>query len=133
MKLRYALSAGLLVMLMNGCVAVKETSPEHAVSSGKKVTIAAGSFYEACDKWEPGQEVTYSFETSKAVDFNVHYHSHEGKVYPVKKDNTSSLAGNFEVQSAETHCSMWTNSQSSDVTLIYNFEAKYERPVVSGQ
>ncbi len=123
-KLRYALFAGLLVLLMNGCVAGKKTSPEHTVTSGEKVTIAPGSFYEACDTWMPGQEVTYSFETSKAVDFDVHYHTAEGKFFPVKKSNITSLAGTFEVQSAETHCCLWSNPQSSEVTLIYNFEAK---------
>ncbi len=110
------------VMLATGCATV-ETKPSHIVSKQKEmIIIAQSSFYEACDKLTPGQEVEFSFETNAPVDFDVHYHSPDGKVYPVKNDNITTLKGGFVADAKGIYCCMWNNKNWGPVDLNYEFK-----------
>ncbi len=108
--------AGLGMSLLNGCAAT------HKKTVGELISIEPNGFYEACDKWAPGQKVNYSFQTSAKVNFDVHYHTADGKEYPQKEDGVSKLDGSFVVDKEAIYCCMWANPHSKSVGLTYEFE-----------
>jgi hypothetical protein len=127
MKLFYGIMlTGLAALLFSGCAATETATtakPQHVDGEQQEeVIIASSSFYEACDKLSPRQQVEYSFKISQPVNFNVHYHTAEGIFYPVKKENIDSLSGVFTAEAKATYCCMWTNTQSVPVSLTYDFK-----------
>ena len=115
------------VLLMSGCAATETATtakPQHidAGQQQEEVIIASSSFYEACDKLSPGQQVEYSFTISQPVNFNVHYHTAQEIHYPVQKENIDSMSGVFTAEAKATYCCMWTNKQPVPVSLTYDFK-----------
>ena len=119
---------GIVMLLFFGCATPEKTAitpkPQHidAGQQQEEVVIAPSSFYEACDKLSPGQQVEFSFTVSKPVDFNVHYHTAEGMFYPVQEENVDSMNGGFTAEVKAIHCCMWTNNHPVPVSLTYNFK-----------
>ena len=105
-------------LFMHGCAAKDETVA-HGDMVGETTTITKGDFYEACDKWTPGETVNYSFTSSKPVMFNVHYHDEHAKVYAVEQTLADKLEGSFVVVSDAIHCCMWENKNPNNVTLTF--------------
>jgi len=90
------------VLLISGCAATETattTKPQH-IDAGQQqgeVIIASSSFYEACERLSPGQQVEYSFVISKPVDF-------------------------FTAEAKAIYCCMWSNKQAVPVSLTYDFK-----------
>lgn len=110
---------GAALLLINGCAA-KDDKAAHEGIKGKKITIATGDFFEACDKWQPGAKVNFAFTSSKPVMFNVHYHEKHGKMYAVKDVMVDKYDGSFVVQSDNIHCCFWKNTNDKYVTMTYD-------------
>ncbi|KPJ99645.1 MAG: hypothetical protein AMJ60_04370 [Desulfobacterales bacterium SG8_35] len=106
-------------LLMNGCAA-KEEKAAHSDIKGKTITIATGDFFEACDKWTPGDKVSFAFTSSAPVMFNVHYHQKHAKMYAIDQTLVDTFDGSFIVQSDDIHCCMWKNDNPKFVTLTYD-------------
>ena len=49
------LMAAAITALISGCASTDGGKPTHSEIKGKRVTIATGDFYEACDKFPQGQ------------------------------------------------------------------------------
>jgi len=113
--------AVLAVLLMIGCAA-KDEKVSHEGIKGKSIDIATGEWYEACDKWTPGDTVNITFSSSKPVGFNVHYHEKRSqeKIYAIEQTVTDSFAGSVKVQSDDVYCCMWQNDNSKYITLKYD-------------
>ncbi|MDX1775237.1 MAG: hypothetical protein R3297_01505 [Desulfobulbales bacterium] len=114
---------GAAMMLLTGC-AGKDGPGAHADIKGKKITVASGDFFEACDKWEPGDKVNFSFTSSKPVMFNVHYHEKHGKFYAIKDQMIDKLDSSFIVQSKNIHCCFWKNNNDKYVTITYDMSVE---------
>jgi len=112
-------------LFISGCAARKEKIT-HEGLSGKTITVATGDFYEACDKWEPGTKIKFSYTSSKPVKFNVHYHEKHKKEYPVKDIVADEFGGSFIVESPATYCCMWKNENQNFVTLTYGMSVEEE-------
>ncbi len=126
-----AMLAGFAVLFFSGCAATETatTMKQQHIDAGQQqeeVIIPSASFYKACDKLSPGQQVEYSFAISKAVNFNVHYHTGEGVQYPVQKENIDSMSGVFTAEAKATYCCMWSNKQPVPVSLTYDFKIMNE-------
>jgi len=107
------------LLFLNGCAA-KEEKATHEDTKGHTLEIATGDFYEACDKWTPGDKVNFTFTSSKPVMFNVHYHQKHAKMYAIKQTLVDTFEGSFIVQSNDIHCCMWKNDNDNFVTLTYD-------------
>lgn len=108
--------------VLQGCGA-KEDSVMHEQMDGDTATIASGDFYEACDmekKWTPGTTVNYSFNSSKPVMFEIHYHEKHAKMYPVEPTLADNIEGSFVVKSDAIHCCMWKNENPDPVTVTFD-------------
>ena len=131
MKFYYGIVlAGFAALFISGCAATGTATtakPQH-IDAGmqEEVIIASSSFYEACDKLTPGQQVEYSFEISKPVNFNVHYHIAQEINYPVQKENIDSMSGVFTAEAKAMYCCMWSNKQPVPVSLTYDFRIMEE-------
>ena len=110
-------------LLIQGCAA-KDESVAHGDAAGKTITIATGDFFEACDKWAPGETVNFSFTSSQPVMFNVHYHEKHAEMYAIKDVLVDEFGGSFVVQSDAIHCCLWQNNNPKFVTLTYNMEVE---------
>ena len=106
-------------LLMGGCAA-KDEQAAHKDIKGHTITIATGDFFEACDKWTPGDRVSFSFTSSKPVMFDVHYHAKTSKIYPIEKTLRDTFEGSFVVQTEDIHCCMWQNNNPDYITLTYD-------------
>ena len=111
--------AVLAALFISGC-ATKEGGDTHSDIKGKKITISTGDWYEACDKWTPGDKVNFSFKSSKPVMFNVHFHEKTAKKYAVEDVLVDEYGGSFVVQSDEIYCCMWKNDNPKYVTMTYD-------------
>ena len=113
------------LLFISGCGA-KEEKAAHGDIKGHTIDIATGDFYEACDKWKPGDKVSFSFTSSAPVMFNVHYHTRMAKVYAIEQTLVDTFEGSFVVQSNDIHCCMWKNDNPNFVTLTYDMSVEGE-------
>ena len=104
------------VLLIGGCGA-KEQKAAHGDIKGKTIDIATGDFFEACDKWKPGDKVSFNFTSSAPVMFNVHYHTKMDKKYAIEQTLVDTFEGSFIVETDDIHCCMWVNNNPNFVTL----------------
>jgi hypothetical protein len=86
----------------------------------KSETIKASGIHEDCMELLPGQILEYSFEASKSLDFNIHYHEDREVVYGIKKNGISGDKGVFHSNKKQYYCLMWTNPGSEPVDLVYS-------------
>jgi hypothetical protein len=113
------LIVAVAALFIQGCAA-KEEKAAHGDLKGKTTTIATGDFYEACDKWTPGDKVNFTFTSSKPVMFDVHYHEKHAKAYAIEQTLVDKFEGSFIVKSEDIHCCMWKNDNDKFVTLTYD-------------
>lgn len=91
----------------------------------KAVIINPSGIHEDCLEVLPTQILDYSFEASKPVKFNIHYHLVEGTAYPVSIDKVSTRGGIFHPKKQQKYyCMEWKNPHSESVSLNYRFRVK---------
>ena len=112
-----------VLLLVHGCASKGEKMSQGDMK-GHTIDIATGDFYEACDRWTPGDKVSFSFASSAPVMFNVHYHTQEGVKYAIEQTMTDKLDGSFIVQTDDIHCGMWKNMNDDFVTLTYDMNVE---------
>ena len=110
---RFILVLTVSIVIALGCTAVQ-------AGQGKIMETLKGSgLHEDCEELTPGQVLDYQFESSKPLDFNIHYHDDSGISYPVKKDNIAKDQGVFRPDKKQFYCLMWTNPGSTPVEISY--------------
>lgn len=84
--------------------------------------IEAGKVHEVCMALDFGKRLHYSFMSSRAMNFNIHYHEGENVIFPVKEHLTAEDDAIFTAGSDQGYCMMWTNphDRAVKVNLIYN-------------
>jgi hypothetical protein len=90
----------------------------------KGVKISPSDVHEKCFEVLPTKVLYYSFESSKTVKFNLHYHLKERTVFPISGKATA-LKGVFNPEKKQKiYCLEWKNLLSSPVNLDYTYEVK---------
>jgi hypothetical protein len=87
-------------------------------------TIKPSGIHEDCMELLPDQILEYSFEASKPLNFNVHYHEDHDVVYGITKDGVSGDKGTFHCEKKQYYCLMWTNAGSESVGLVYSYSIR---------
>jgi len=95
-----------------------------AAADNKSEIIKPSGIHEDCMELVPGDTLDYSFNASKPLDFNVHYHEDRNVVYVVTKDGASSDKGAYRCEKKQYYCLMWTNPGSESVSLTYSYGIK---------
>ena len=100
-----------------GCASV-------GVADKTSETIKPSGIHEDCMELLAGQILEYSFEASKPLNFNVHYHEDHDMVYGITKDGVTGDKGTFYCEKKQYYCLMWTNPGSEPVGLFYSYSIK---------
>jgi len=56
---------------------------------------------------EVGDRVEFAFESTRPVDFNIHYHEGKAIVMPISRSMTRGDSGVFASQIVQDYCLMW--------------------------
>ena len=82
-----------------------------------KATLAPKQLLEVCGKLPPGSAISWSFESSAALPFNIHVHQGKEVVYPAKLERADRAQGRQVFEAEPAHCWMWTNKTTADVVI----------------
>lgn len=87
-------------------------------------SIPAGQVHEECMELGTKKKLTYSFNSPKPMNFNIHYHVGKDVFYPIKRNKVSSLENEFRPISKQEYCLMWSNLEKVSVRLSYTFKVE---------
>lgn len=82
-----------------------------------KATLAPKQLLEVCGKLPPGSAISWSFESSAALPFNIHVHQGKEVVYPAKLERADRAQGRQVFEAEPAHCWMWTNKTTAEVVI----------------
>jgi hypothetical protein len=123
------------IFMMNSCASAKEKTDVrrtgHVPVLKKEVSIKPGRSYEDCFELLPGQTMKYTFNATRPVDFNIHYHGEDRVHYPVNKKKIARLSGKIDVdrqryyiEDQEFFCLMWDNPHGMRVGVSFKVQVK---------
>lgn len=92
------------------------------------ITLPATEIHEDCFSLFPGQTLSYSFQASAPMDFDVHYHESDTVVYPISRTNISSDKASLPIEKPQIYCLMWANSQNQSIRVQYERTISYSKP-----
>jgi hypothetical protein len=115
-------------MMLLSCFIVVITEGCASLGAADKTseTIKPSGIHEDCVELISGQILEYSFEASKPLNFNLHYHEDHDVVYGITKDGVSGDKGTFLCEKKQYYCLMWTNPGAEPVGLVYSYSIKEE-------
>lgn len=87
-----------------------------------RATLAPKQLLEVCGKLAPGGAVSWSFESSAALPFNIHVHQGKEVLYPAKLERADRAQGRQVFEAQPAHCWMWTNKTPGDVTVSVSLQ-----------
>ena len=82
-----------------------------------QATLAPRQLLEVCGKLPQGGTVSWSFDSSAALPFNIHVHQGKEVVYPARLERADRAQGRQVFEAEAAHCWMWTNKTGGDVTV----------------
>ena len=82
-----------------------------------KAEIKTGSILEVCGQLVAGQKIDWQFNSTKALDFNIHFHEGKKVNLPVKQKARKESAGQFEVIRDQDYCWMWSNKTKNNAII----------------
>ncbi|HDZ61923.1 MAG TPA: hypothetical protein ENH40_02105 [Nitrospirae bacterium] len=122
--LRFAAVLMSILLIFAGCTPL-------SVKKNVSTMIAPNKGYEECFELRPGQVLEYSFNTSKPVDYNIHYHAEDDVHYPVSEKNVSTASGELKVEDLEYYteeqeffCLMWESNNNEYLSLECDYMIK---------
>lgn len=83
-----------------------------------KLVVRAGKVAEACGKLKKGESVFWRFESSSAVDFNIHYHLGDQVEYPEKRPSVAKLEGRLLAPADHDYCWMWKAPAAGPAAIV---------------
>ena len=89
-----------------------------------KIEIEPSDVIEKCLKMNPDQVLDYSFEASKPLAFNLHYHLLDSTIFHVKEETQKRKEIFHPVKGQKVYCMEWRNSGPDSVTLHYKYSVK---------
>lgn len=120
MKSPALLSAALLLALSHAAVAeIVAVQWDAGGQFSQAMPVAPGKFVEVCEKLAAGSKVSWSFEASAPVDFNIHYHEGKDVRYPARKAQVTRDEGTLAATPPQTYCWMWSNKGQAALTLQF--------------
>jgi len=93
-------------------------------SKSETVEIVPSDVIEKCLKLEPDQVLDYSFEASRPLAFNLHYHLLDKTAFHVKEETSNRKEIFYPVKGQKVYCMEWRNSGSDVATLDYIYSIK---------
>jgi hypothetical protein len=83
----------------------------------RNATIAPKQFLEICGPLVVKESVTWRFEASRGIDFNIHYHVGKDVTYLAKADSVKSMSAEFVAKLDQEYCWMWSNTSDQPISF----------------
>lgn len=115
MKQIIPLILGLL--MLSGCAGTAGVGSRAVETEQIRETVAPGKIHEMCYDLAKGQEVSYRFEATRTVDFNLHVHEDSRIEYPIEKNGVQRSEGSYTAPKDQIYCLMWTNRAAEHCSL----------------
>lgn len=88
----------------------------------QKLRVDPGKFAEVCGRLPAGQAVRWAFESSAALDFNVHYHAGKEVVFPSELVGVAVGKDVLTTKLEQDYCWMWTNKSATPTTVTVTMQ-----------
>jgi hypothetical protein len=85
-------------------------------------TLPPAEDYELCLVLAQDQQLRYAFNSTRKLDFNIHYHADHEVIYPVTEQQITASEATFAAPSEQEYCLMWTNPGDADAQLTLEYE-----------
>lgn len=82
-----------------------------------RTELKAGGSLELCGQLDAGLKIDWRYQSTQALDFNIHFHEGKEVVVPVKHKAKAELQEQFEVKQTQGYCWMWTNKSKEKASL----------------
>ncbi len=82
-----------------------------------RTELKAGGSLELCGQLDAGLKIDWRYQSTQALDFNIHFHEGKDVVVPVKHKAKAELKEQFEVKQTQDYCWMWTNKTKEKASL----------------
>lgn len=86
-----------------------------------KILITPNALHERCFDMQPTQQLLYSYKSSAAVDFDLHYHIDKNIIYPIRKKNQIHADEVFTANETREYCLLWKNNSKDKLIIEYTF------------
>ena len=86
-----------------------------------KILITPNALHERCFDMQPAQQLLYSYKSSAAVDFDLHYHIDKTIIYPIRKKNQIHANDVFIANEMREYCLLWENNSKDKLNIEYTF------------
>ena len=106
-----------LVIIAGSHAEIIEVKWDAANKFERTQSIAPGKFVEICENLLKGSAVTWEFEASAPLNFNIHFHQGKDVAFPEKQDGVSERQGTLVAPSKEDYCWMWTNKNDTPSSI----------------
>ena len=83
----------------------------------KSSIVQPGKFLELCGGLTKGQAISWSFDSDRALDFNVHFHEGKDVLFPEKQTAVTKASGTLNIALKQDYCWMWSNKSATPATL----------------
>lgn len=80
-------------------------------------SVPVGKPLEACGKLPAGARISWNYEASAPLDFNIHYHVGKDVVYPKQLKQAAAAQDVLTVDIEQDYCWMWTNKNPAAARL----------------
>ena len=102
-----ALSVAVAAPLVSANEHLVEVEWGSAGDYAAELRIPTRKFKELCVALKKGERVAWSFSSSAATSFNIHYHVGKEVSYPAKVEGIRSADGLLAVPADQHYCWMW--------------------------
>lgn len=87
-----------------------------------RAVLAPRQVLEVCGRLPPGSTVSWSFDSSAALPFNIHVHQGKDVVYLAQLERADRGQARQVFEAEPAHCWMWTNKTVTEVVLNLNLQ-----------
>lgn len=94
------------------------TASAIAAEKTDSARIEPGKVHEVCMDMEFGERLTYAFQSSRAMNFNIHYHVGDNVSFPIEEHLTAGESDIFTAMGDHGYCMMWTNPTSDRIVPL---------------
>lgn len=83
----------------------------------RQLAVEPGRFAEVCGRLARAEAVSWRFEASGPLNFNIHYHEGKDVHYPERRDALAAGSGQLRPALYQDYCWMWSNKGPRAVEL----------------
>ena len=108
----------MIYRLVPGLAVFVFFSASHAANQTRLIKhVLPNNAYETCFQLMAKETFRYTFSSSSALDFNLHYHLGEHVAYPQEQLGIKQYGSTYTAKITHDYCMMWTNTGDKLVQL----------------